>query len=259
MLKKLKKMFSVDPEELDLKDIEEAFNDKATLYKEDLNQNNTNEIKLNNFDNTDDKLKVINNTQDNILKEMEVVNQNKINSTTENIVDLVKNNVVQEIEIENTPRRSFDFEKEIENAYGIKTTPIKEEKKVEEVVEVVEEVTKKDAHDIISKDEYVLKDIISPMHGIVRKENKVIKKEEEVKKAEIIKLREKIKTTEIEEKVEEPIEELVTFPFSDTKELSQGLDTLPKLDKKDTLSETSKFTLIEDSTGEMRLVIDEDN
>lgn len=256
MFEKIKNIFKVDPDDLDLKEIEEAFNEKSTLYQQDLDHNNTNEIKINNFDNTDDKLKVIDNTQKNKFTEIEQTNNNLVNKNSENILDVVKNNIVEEIEIENTPRRSFDFEKEIESAYGSKQIEKEPEKKVVEKVE--EKVEIKNTQNNSANDEYVLKDIISPMHGIVRKEVKVFKKEEEVKKAEIIKLREKIKATEVEEVVEQPKEEIITFPFSDTKELSEGFDNIPRSDKRDTLSETSKFTLIEDSTGEMRLVIDED-
>lgn len=260
MIDKLKKIFSVDDTELDLKDIEDAFSEKSSVYKNDLNDNNTNKLNFNNLNNNDNKLKDIDDTQANVLKEMDVAEEAAIiNQATSNIMDVVKNNVVTESELEHTPRRAFDFEKEIENAYQssekIKEEVIKEVK--EPVQETKPKANGKDPHKIISKEDYVLKDIISPMHGIVRKENKVIKKEEEPKKAQIIKLREQVKTKEVDNLIDETYGEVLEFPFSDTKEID-GIESLPKSSKKDTLSETSKFTLIEDSTGEMRLVIDEE-
>lgn len=260
MIDKIKKFFSVDVTDIDVQDIEEAFNDKSSIYQKELNDNNTNKLNFNGINNSDDKLKNIDDTQKNVLKEIDVAEDIVTTKQTANdIMDVVKNNVVEESELEQTPRRSFDFEKEIEDAYQNNVT--KNEEFVGKIKEDAEEIKvkkeTKDPHNIVSKDEYVLKDIISPMHGIIRKENKVIKKEEEPRKSQIIKLREQLKTKEIGNIVDESYEEVLEFPFSDTKEVD-GLDNLPKTSKKDTLSETSKFTLIEDSTGEMRLVIDEE-
>lgn len=264
MIDKIKKFFSVDVNDIDVQDIEEAFGDKSSIYQNELNDNNTNNLNFNSINNTDDKLKDIDNTQDNVLKEMDIVQEvdlvqevDNIKQTANDVADVIQNNVVQESELEQTPRRSFDFEKEIENAYQGNQSDKTDESLSKKNNEETKIKNSKDPHDIISKEEYVLKDIISPMHGIIRKENKVIKKEEGPKTSQIIKLREQLKTKEIGNVVEEPYQEILEFPFFDTKEVDE-LNNLPKTNKKDTLSETSKFTLIEDSTGEMRLVIDEE-
>lgn len=253
MIKAIKKLFSVDESELDFDEIETT-EEKSTLYQNELN-NNLENTGVNNY------TKPI--EDDNIIKEIDtdvdiIVNEPVIKAIEETAPD-INAFEIDKPEVK-TNRRSFDFAKEIEDAYE-KPYFAEDEEEVEEVETIkVDEIKAKDvdkSDNLVNKDNYVLKDIISPMRGVIRKETNTIKRDAEVKKAQIIKLREHTKTTEMEPS-DDDYYETIEFPFTDTKELDDDLTTLPSEEPKDTLSETSKFTLIEDSTGEMRLVIDEE-
>lgn len=257
MIKSIKKLFSVDESELDFDEVEDVEN-KANLYQKELAQHN--------IDTTANLNLSINNRleeQGNKFKEIEANISYEQTPTNNEKIDIIKDYQVQtnslisddlESSQEKTARRSFDFEKAIENSYDV----------VEDIIDTPdilvkdEGSSKKDTNDIINKDNYVLKDIISPMRGVIRKETNTIKKEEEHKKAQIIKLREQVKTKEID--IEDGYAQTIEFPFDtgDTKELETKLADITNNESRDTLSETSRFTLIEDSTGEMRLVIDEE-
>ncbi|MDF9867215.1 preprotein translocase subunit SecD [Bacilli bacterium PM5-3] len=266
MIKAIKKLFSVDESELDFDEIETS-EDKSNLYQNELNNQheNTNTSNLNVREILEEQGNKITEVQSN-TEINEVLSDNEIE--TVNIVeqpvktfdtttpDILNHNIV---EADTKPtKRSFDFAKEIEDAYEKPfVDPIEKE-----VIEKKQEksIEKPKVNDEINKDNYVLKDIISPMRGVVRKETNSIKRDPDVKKSQIIKLREHVKTTEIEPDSTDDYAQTIEFTFSDTKNLEDTLNgiNIPSEEPKDTLSETSKFTLIEDSTGEMRLVIDED-
>ena len=254
MIKAIKKLFSVDESELDFDEIETT-DDKSTLYQDELNNKleNTGVTNYNKSIEDDNIIKEIDNDVDIIISEPNV---QSIEETAPEI-DILEAN-----KVETKPnRRSFDFAKEIEDAYEKPYVPFEETEEVKEVETVKVDETKQTesskSEDLVNKDNYVLKDIISPMRGVIRKETNTIKRDVDVKKAQIIKLREQIKTTEMEPN-DEDYYETIEFPFTDTKDLEGDLNKIPFEEPRDTLSETSKFTLIEDSTGEMRLVIDED-
>lgn len=273
MFKSIKKLFSVDESELDFEDFEEGEN-KAKLYQDELAQTNEkmnpndiapivakNEPDDNRYTEVPlnqgiDEIVQANQTES-VLKQPEAVKPEVFTEDTSKISDISQVLVTEDIQpsYEQTNRRSFDFEKEINATYD-KTEKVKldeEESKRKEKLDALKEVNE-------SKEDYVLKDIISPMRGVIRKETNTIKKEEPHRSSQIIKLREQLKTTAVED-TEDTYTEIVELPTkkaTDTKDLADTLSNLEKSAPKDTLSETSKFTLIEDSTGEMRLVIDED-
>ena len=263
MFKSIKKLFSVDESDLDFDEIETS-EDKSSMYKKSLEQEAVN------TDTSEMSLKEMIEEHGNKIREVET-NQPSFEQVIQEQPEKIITMPLEEFEktstdlfnskpIENEIKansKSFDFAKAIEDAYEKPYVP--EEKVVEEEVPVkkVIESTKKE-DELVSKDTYVLKDIISPMKGVIRKETKEIKRDEEVRKSQIIKLREQVKTTEIEPDIVDDYVETIEFTFTDTKNLDDTLREIPSEEVKDTLSETSKFTLIEDSTGEMRLVIDED-
>ncbi|MDL2211791.1 hypothetical protein LJB88_02825 [Erysipelotrichaceae bacterium OttesenSCG-928-M19] len=294
MIKTIKKLFSVDESELDFDEIEMA-EEKSAQYEKELinNQSNLNETnnlfstsplkqedilketgnkvtEINNeiisdadasFMRPTDDLEIVDNSK-NDIGSLEITNSAvQLKALDEANSDVITHNVV-DAERKAT-KKSFDFAKEIEEAYEKPYTDYSEDEIVSKPIEkTVEKVTEeelvdknKNTDELVNKDNYVLKDIISPMRGVIRKETNSIKRDEEVKKAQIIKLRENIKTTELDP--DNDYNETIQFPFTDTKDLDE-INNLPKEEARDTLSETSKFTLIEDSTGEMRLVIDED-
>lgn len=253
MIKSLKKLFSVDESELDFDEMELA-DDYSSLYQDELKDNSTN------VDKKTTKTEEIIKERGNRITEVIPVVQDPV-SVTNKLSNLKSPETVlnvnsEEKEEEKPIRKSFDFAKEIEAAYERPYVDYQDSdnKVVVEKMEASKEeiIEKHDTKELVNKDTYVLKDIISPMRGVIRKEKNVIKRDEEVKKAQIIKLREHIKTIEIEPG--EEYSDTMEFPSTNTKKLNGSLAEPPK----NTLSETSKFTLIEDSTGEMRLVIDED-
>lgn len=260
MIKAIKKLFSVDESELDFDEIETS-DENYTLYEKELNQfkedtmaNDVSVVEI--IESSQNNTKIIPDESEPIIKTTQPV----IKAYDQTTPDALNHNIVPLTDDENTGRRTFDFASEIEQAYSSKTGEV-EKVKVEKVEKVVpkQEVKEEEAEldPLISKENYVLKDIISPMHGVVRKEKNVIKRDTEHKKAQIIKLREQVKTTEIDEDLSLPFESEGTLEFDIEK--AQKLNIIKEDKKKqEALSETSRFTLIEDSTGEMKLVIDED-
>lgn len=265
MIKAIKKLFSVDESELDFDEIETS-DEKYTLYEQELNQykedTSVEDISVveivepthnNKAPIQNNEAKIIPDITDSMIKNTQT--QPVIKTYDETTNDALNHNIVPLSDEENTGRRTFDFASEIEQAYE---EPTKVEKlKVDTIKPAKQEIEDVALDTLVSKDNYVLKDIISPMHGVVRKEKNVIKRDTEHKKAQIIKLREHVKTTEIES------DDIFSFEHENTLEFdvdkAQRLNIIKKdKSKQDTLSETSKFTLIEDSTGEMKLVIDED-
>jgi len=267
MIKAIKKLFSVDESELDFDEIETS-EEKSLLYKKSLDEQfektNTGDLNFDEiFSEHGNKIREV--PDDNIQSVFEIESiptEPSIPAFDETTPDVLVHDIVEE-EIKPSSR-SFDFAQEIDDAYEKPYTLFKEEvkeSKPEVKVEISEEESMKDENkkdQLVSKDTYVLKDIISPMHGVIRKETNIIKRDEEVKKSQIIKLREQVKTTEIEPDTTDNYAETLEFQFTDTKDLDDTLNSMPSGTPRDTLSETSKFTLIEDSTGEMKLVIDEE-
>lgn len=263
MFKKLSEWLKVDDDAFEIDEKEfEMIDRELNGFQNDVNKviNNSSSNKVNGSQNsTNSSLKNKNSShKDNIYNiakvDLDLVNDSFISNTSEMSI-----------------KSSFDFEREIINDnnynkpiipdskddYEIDVKPLVQKEVNVEVPKkiptparkVVDNSIIKDSRTIISKEDYVLRDIISPIYGVVRKEEKTIQKEEKSHEvSKIIKLRDKNKVVEIEYEDE----------FNnDTKKMS--LDALNKIsEKRKTLSETSKFTLVEDSTGEMRLFIDEE-
>ena len=268
MIKAIKKLFSVEDEDLDFDNIETT-DEKSNIYKKSLNHNNehTPTQPLN--------VRELLEEQGNKIKEVE---SNKIEQVShtgnfENIIplkadDIINHNVSNDDNSVNSRAFNFDFEKEIEDAYN------KSASNQDDVVKVVETEKKvvsvpvenkkeeKTKEPLYTKDNYVLQDIISPMGGIIKKGKGAIKKEEPALPSTntgIIKLRNRIKTREIDPDVHtENYKEDVDFSSKEGDSLEDALNKLSSKSEKEVISETSKFTLVEDATGEMKLVIDED-
>lgn len=258
MLKSIKKLFSIDESEVDLDEIDLEIDDKKELYKKQIKQTENKvpvfpKTNTKEFEDESAKYTEVKAPEPEVI--IEPVALDEIKEIQDNTKPLVDEN-----EVSKKTRRSFDFEQVIEKSYEPRTNEEKsfEEKnvKVEKEQPVVKE---KQPSAKYTRDNYVLKDLISPMKGIVRKEKPMPKKGSDHKKANIIKLREEVKTKELD--VKDNYKEILDFSLeaTDTKDLESSLNKLSKAEVKDTLSETSRFTLIEDSTGEMRLVIDEED
>ena len=253
MIKTIKNLFSVDESELDIDEVETS-NEKYSLYKQELEQNKENE------NNPTAKINVVEVNQNNLAEEQ--VKTVEIDDSTGKIIspnqtnfkaidntssDTLNHNVIMEEKNYANDKKSFDFAKEIEKEYEKNDEAIMKEQEKEQ--EKQKEVNKEKE---VTKENYVLKDIISPMRGVVRKEEKTIKRNDEVRRAQIIKLREQVKTTEIDQ--EEKNDNTMEYNFAKSKNITIFSD-VPE--NHESLSETSKFTMVEDATGEIKLVIDE--
>lgn len=253
MLKSIKKLFSIDETEVDIDEIDTEIEEKKELYKKQLTPKPERtpvypKLKNSELDDNSTKYTEVKSFDSTITNEPVALDEIKeIQENTKPLVD--------DSEINKASRRSFDFEQVIEKSYEPQT---KKEEVVEEVEQPKEIVKENKKNNEYTRDNYVLKDLISPMRGVVRKEKPMPKKGNDHKKANIIKLREEVKTKELEAK--DDYKELLDYTQDtiETKDLESSLNQLSNQKAKDTLSETSRFTLIEDSTGEMRLVIDED-
>ncbi|MDR1781444.1 MAG: hypothetical protein LBR40_00360 [Bacilli bacterium] len=238
---KIKNIFAIDEEDLDISDLNTKEN-KDLLYQQELEKNkkDLNKDIVFNQVNHDDK--------NNFFKGDEV----KIDSIKP--IEVIK----EQPPLTSNKQKNLDFQKAINVAYEKDINS--EEIKKEEVVKkepVIEKKTVKDSKDLVNKDTYVPRDIISPMKGIIKKHTVEIPREGDNNKnlsSDIIKMREFNKVVEVNDNNED-------IPFDlfeeDTKKLGdelKELDTKPK----SSLRDTSMFTLVEDSTGEMRLVIDEE-
>lgn len=253
MIKSIKKLFSVDISELDFDEMEQDDITKDSLYQQELESNK----------NTKQTTSVVKEKKtepfsENKYSEVSVSYEKKpekkpeiLKQYHEDIAPLLAEDSVDDSK--KTIRRSFDFEKDIDLSYQQPTT-------IKKIVEEgpVKENIRQNEKDLVNKDNYVLKDIISPMRGVVRKETNIIKKDNEHKKAQIIKLREEVKAKQVDD---DQYIDTVELPFeADTKDLEGSLNSFTfESEMNSTLSETSRFTLIEDSTGKLSLAIDEED
>lgn len=255
MLKNLKKLFSVAEEDLEI-DEKEITDEHYEAFR--------NELKQFNLDKTTSDFNELNNINDTALRgikglDVEDIRVKEIDSDEANrAVEVVSG------------RKNFDFEKEIDKAYDedpvnkrvINFVGKASSRKEHQSTINKNDINNKRVYDVkdllIKPDDYVLRDIISPMKGVVRKEahpivNKPI--ENPQKKSKIIKMKElrnqvdvsEIDTTSKENK--KPKEEKSLPPL-------ESIES-PRLQTKSSVNETSRFTIVEDSTGEMRLFIDE--
>lgn len=153
----------------------------------------------------------------------------------------------------------------------------------------------RDVSELVSKDTFKLQDIIKPMSGVSKKANNEVleKNEPKPQKTGIIKLRENLKITDLEktDSLDDVVEEVSTKqqdvsskpkakkdsaekakaePTSDS--LTAEFETLKAKNKESVAKvkekekeknnkhqSTNRFIIVEDSTGEMTLVYDEDN
>lgn len=254
MIKTLKKLIKVDIDidEIDLVNTDDLEDDKKSLYQTELEKNKQNENT--GFINVEKKAPTI---EEASYNEVSTSNERRVDKQPEvlkqfheDITPLIAEESVDDSVKSN--RRTFDFEKDIDLSYQ---EPAQVKKLVDESLETDFKVREQD---LVNKDNYVLKDIISPMRGVVRKETNVMKKNNGHKKAEIIKLGKQIKAKEVEDNV---YIDTVELPFeADTKDLEDSLNSFTfESEANSTLSETSRFTLIEDSTGKLSLAIDEED
>ncbi|MEG0283729.1 MAG: hypothetical protein RR425_02165 [Erysipelotrichales bacterium] len=274
MIKAIKKLFSVDESELDFDEIETS-EKKYTLYEKELNQykedTSISDISIVEVKGNQAPSDFNSNNEQPIIPTSKPVSK-AIEQTNP---EILKHNIILDLDEDKTAKRSLDFAKEIEDAFEntakvAKALPLDEDVQTQAKKEAKDSLVEKvsieeDVERIITKDNYELKDIISPMRGVVRKEKNTIKRDPEHKKAQIIKLREHVKTTDIEgsdvdDIYDEKINDLTReFNVAKSKKINVVATELSEEEEvHEALSETSKFTLIEDSTGEMKLVIDED-
>lgn len=243
MLKKIKSLFDVNEDELDLEELENTQNDIDMSYQKELNDNND----------------IVDNFQYEVKAEdisgytiKELDNQEDL----EEVVDETSSNKSKLQALSNTNKHSlYDFEKDIEKAYDKPYHDIEDDILKENEVILVDKKVKND-NDLVDKSNYVRKPIIKPMSGLDKKDKELFKKDDEHKKSQIIKLREMNKTIEIEANNDNYVDDFKLFE-ENTKRLEDDLFSISS-PHKSSLKDTSKFTLVEDSTGEMRLVIDED-
>lgn len=270
MLKNLKKLFSVEEEDLEV-DHKKITDEHYEAFKNGLKQFN--------LDKTTNDFNDIRKIHDSSVGNLEDENLR--------VREIDDGHVSQETVRHNEViggRKNFDFEKEIDKAYDEAPIERRAVKFVEPKPSIPDNehsaalVEKNDnnnkrVYDVkelaINPDDYVLRDIISPMKGIVRKEmNPVVNKpiENLQKKSKIIKIKElrnqvdiseidgakakkKVKAVVKEEVIEElPAEVEKGLPF-------EALEN-PPLQTKANSTETSRFRIVEDSTGEMRLFTD---
>ncbi|MDR3215725.1 MAG: hypothetical protein LBT75_05600 [Bacilli bacterium] len=247
ILDKIKNIFVVEEEELDLKDFNTKEN-KELLYQNEVHNNSK-------------KL------DDIVLSEVKSDAFDQINpQEIKQPVEIIKE---QPPLLNETDKHNFNFQNEINKAYRnpyveeSESLPLfdnefKAAKQPKQVEQPAQKPLKKTS-DLVNKENYVPRDILSPMNGVVKKHTVDIpKKHEEGKNisSEIIKIREFNKVVEVDDKLND------VLPFDlfeeNTKKLDHSLSSL-KDKKKSSLRDTSIFTLVEDSTGEMRLVIDEED
>lgn len=253
MIKSLKKFLKVDIDidEIDSVNTDDLDDNKDSLYQTELKKNkqpeNTGIIYKEKIPSIEEAMysEVSTSYEKRVDKQPEVLKHFHEDITPliseESIDDAIKSN-----------RRTFDFEKDIDLSYQ---KPAQVKKLVDEDLDTDFKVREKD---LVNKDNYVLKDIISPMRGVVRKETNTIKKDNAHKKAEIIKLGQTIKAKQVDEN---KYIDTVELPFEpDTKDLEDSLNSFTfESEANSTLSETSRFTLIEDSTGKLSLAIDDED
>lgn len=274
MLKNLKKLFSVDEEDLEI-DHKKITDEHYEAFK--------NELKQFNLDKTTSDFNDLSKIHDPNIRDLEEENFR--------IREIDGGEVSNDGAHYNEPmggRKNFDFEKEIDKAYD--EAPVNRRtinfidrgkpKSGRDALAEKHDNNNKRVYDVkdlaINPDDYVLRDIISPMKGIVRKEaNPVVNKpiENPQKKSKIIKIKELRNQVDVSEidgvkskkkvraKVEEEAQPKPQVEKKANAEAEKGLpfEVLenPPLQAKPSLTETSRFTIVEDSTGEMRLFIDE--
>ena len=244
---KIKKIFAIDEEDLSISDLDTKEN-KDLLYQQELVKN-----------------QIVN--EEIIFDSMAEDKDDDIFVAQEIKIDEIKplETVKEQPPLANTNKLNLDFQDAIKSAYEtgdtVKTEVAEETEIKKEKVPVSATVEKqhlKDTKDLSNKETYVPRDIISPMKGIIKKHTVEIPRKGEENKnvsSEIIKMRQFNKVVEVKDNKED------TLPFDlyeeDTKKLDVELNKL-STKPKSSLRDTSMFTLVEDSTGEMRLVIDEE-
>lgn len=283
MFEKLKKIFSVDDEQFEEENIENTqtnFDTSLSAY----NNNMEKDINLVEIDSTGKV--VVPHIKKSTYSPISVIpTQNPIMDTSEIQVQ-ARNSETLEFrnrEQNTVEKRKLDFGETIDNLYGEEKTIeiVKEQPKIVKSTPVTKKVAPvkqetKDTKKSSNETGYVLRDILSPHGGVVRKETNTIQKEKPKERTKIIRLRDDYRTVDLSDTNElESISDLDnTIENIDTvfEKLSNNLEqtnleetssssiikeTQPS-EKEVRISETSKFTLIEDSTGEMRLFIEEE-
>lgn len=265
MFDKLKKIFSVDDEQYE----EEKITNTQTNIDQLLNDYD------NNVDN-DVNLVEIDSTGKVVVPQIKKSTYSPIN------VIPTKNPIIDTAEIQTQARNaeSLDFRNKDQNTiekrkldFGQTIDDIYADDNKETLAKAP--VFKENPKPVFKKKEvktnpdtgYVLRDILSPHGGVVRKETNTIQREKPKEPTKIIRLREDYKVLDLEnneidntiDNIDSVFDEL-TSSLEDNNENTNTsiiMESSPSSNETK-LADTSKFTLIEDSTGEMRLFIEED-